>query len=85
MDTSVRDKIIEHLKGKWKDAKCPMCNEAIWEVVSTIYSPPQFAKGGVVLGGEVIPTVPVVCTNCGFTAWVNAMVAGILDQKEDAQ
>ena len=81
MDTNADEKLLAHLKNKWGNAKCPMCAASQWQVFSKVYAPPQFSKAGVVLGGEAIPVVPVVCTNCGFTAWVNAIIAGVLEQE----
>jgi len=31
-----------------------------------------------ILGGPVIPVIPVVCNNCGNTILVNAITAGLL-------
>jgi len=36
--------------------------------------------GGLVLGGPVLPSVPIVCTNCGNTFFLNAKVLGINEE-----
>ena len=79
MDTNAEEKLLAHLRSKWGNAKCPMCGGSEWQVSSTVYAPPKFSMGNVVLGGEALPVVPVICTRCGFTAWVNAIMAGVLE------
>jgi hypothetical protein len=43
-----------------------------------------FAGGGIVIGGRaaVYPLLVVTCTRCGFSVFVNALVAGILPRPE---
>lgn len=72
-------KVIEHLKEKWKGRSCQMCGVGNWNVQDTAYEVRQFSQGGLVVGGPVIPVVPVVCTNCGNTVLVNAIIAKAIE------
>jgi hypothetical protein len=33
--------------------------------------------GGLIIGGPVLPSIPIVCTNCGNTLFLNAKILGI--------
>jgi predicted nucleic-acid-binding Zn-ribbon protein len=71
------NKIIEHLKEKWFAKPCPMCGGGPWNVQDSTFQLTEFNEGNLILGGPVIPIIPVTCGNCGYTALVNAIVAGI--------
>jgi hypothetical protein len=71
-------KVIEHLRAKWAGRPCPMCGVNSWSVQDSTYQLLEFNQGTLVVGGPVIPIVPVVCNNCGNTILVNAIIAGLL-------
>ena len=70
-------KAIDHLRTKWGGTPCPMCRVTNWSIQGAIYQLPQFNPIGMVIGGSLIPVVPVVCGNCGNTILVNAILAGL--------
>jgi len=72
------NKAIEHLRAKWSGRPCLMCGDGNWNVQDSIYQLLEFNHGGLVIGGPVIPIIPVVCSNCGNTLLVNAITAGIV-------
>jgi hypothetical protein len=70
---------LEHLKKKWGGRPCQMCGIGNWNVQTSAYELRQFFQGNLVVGGgPVIPVIPVVCTNCGNTVLVNALVSGAI-------
>jgi hypothetical protein len=72
------DKLLQHLKDKWKTQPCPLCGVRKWNVQSKSFELREFHGGGLVLGpGPIIPVIPVVCTNCGNTILINSLVAGV--------
>jgi hypothetical protein len=71
-------KVIAHLSAKWSGRSCPMCQVGNWSVQESTYQLLEFNQGGLVLGGPVIPVIPVMCSNCGNTLLVNAITAGIV-------
>lgn len=73
-------KFIEYLQGKWGERKCPMCGGGPWTVQDTTFQLIMFYEGGLAVGGPVLPVVPVVCTNCGHTVLVNAIISGVVQQ-----
>lgn len=59
---------------------CVVCGQTKWIVVpkfvvATVGNDPQ----QVMLGGQSMPLVPVVCTNCGNTNLINLLVLGFKD------
>lgn len=78
MEEKDKQKIERHLKEKWALGTCPMCRAQSWEFFERVYTPMGYQEGGYQFGGTQIPVIPVVCTNCGFTAWLNAIVAGVI-------
>lgn len=78
-----RDAAGRWLREKWPNPQCPMCFARNWHVAPTAELR-DFTGGDLVLGGPIIPVVPVVCTNCGNTVLVNALIAGAVEQPPQA-
>lgn len=76
-DSELFERAQAWLNEKWPDEKCPMCGVKNWEVADLVELRPYSGTSSFVLGG-VHPLLPVVCTNCGNTVLVNAVVAGLL-------
>ena len=70
--------LLEFLRRKWRDGRCPMCRSANFNVEEDTYQLMRYGGGSVVIGGPVVPVVPVICTNCGNTVLVNAIIAGVI-------
>ncbi len=71
-------KVIQFLTEKWGNRDCPMCGKGPWEVQEKAFQLSEFHHGNLVVGGPLIPVIPVTCTNCGHTALVNAIIAGAI-------
>lgn len=73
------NKVLQHLRLKWRSQTCPMCNGGPWHVDGTAFELRAFQGGNMVLGaGPIIPVIPVTCNNCGYTVLVNAIKAGVV-------
>jgi predicted RNA-binding Zn-ribbon protein involved in translation (DUF1610 family) len=69
---------INYLKTKWGATKvCPMCGNTKWNVLESTYEIRDWDPRAVLAAGQVLPVVPVVCTNCGNTVLVSAVAAGV--------
>ena len=77
------DQLIKHLKEKWAGRPCQQCGVGDWQVQDSAFELRQFHGGGLRIGGPLIPVVPVVCSNCGNTILVNALIAGALERPEE--
>jgi len=75
-------KIITHLETKWAGRRCPMCSIGTWNVADSVFQLMEFNEGNMVIGGPIIPVIPVTCTNCGNVVFVNAIVAGAVKPGE---
>lgn len=72
------NKFISHLNSKWKNQTCPMCHENKWSVSDTAYELREYNDGNLVVGGPLMPIMPVTCTHCGYTIFVNALIGGAI-------
>ncbi len=71
-------KMISFLSQKWGEKKCNMCGGGTWEVQDKVFQLTEFHQGNLVVGGPLVPVVPVTCTNCGNTTLVNALISGAI-------
>jgi len=74
-------KLLDFLAEKWEGHPCPICGKGPWIVQQKTYQLTEFSPGSIPLPVEqssIVPVVPVSCENCGYTALVNAIIAGIL-------
>jgi hypothetical protein len=70
---------LSWLREHWQDLSRPMHPQrpTNWEIGGMIMTLP-FTGQGVVLGGPTFPLVVVTCGQCGFTALVNGIKAGLV-------
>lgn len=63
--------------------KCPICGTRSWVLLEDIVEVRPFQGGNLTVGGAVYPYVGLMCTNCGNTNFINALVSGVLKAPED--
>lgn len=78
-------KVITHLKEKWEDRPCPMCNAKTWSVTENIQELREFHEKGFNISGPIIPVIPVICNNCGNTFLLNAVILGLITPKKEQE
>jgi hypothetical protein len=63
-----KKRIVEKLKEKGVQGHCPMCNNTNFVLMDGYFSHPLQGNpsSGFVIGGPTIPSIAVVCSNCGF-------------------
>lgn len=50
------EKILTHLKEKWKGRPCPLCGVGNWNLSDSVYELREFNDGNLVLGsGPILP------------------------------
>ena len=60
--------------------RCPLCLNQNWDLQDGFAFPTlQDRTGGQEIGGPGLPSVVIVCDNCGNTHFLNAMVLGLKD------
>jgi predicted nucleic-acid-binding Zn-ribbon protein len=70
------NKFIAFISQKWSGRRCPMCGSGPWSVQDKVFQLTEFHDGNMVIGGPLVPVVPVTCSNCGYTVVVNAILSG---------
>ena len=77
-----QEKLNSYLK-RIKASPCTLCGNNNWSVSDTIFQALEFDAGGLRLGGtDSYPIIPITCSKCGNTIFINALVAGLVDQNE---
>ena len=77
-----RERIAAFINEKWKDKRCPICENTSWSIAPHVLVSNIFSGGDISVGGPVYPIVIVLCDNCGYIHAFNAMKAGLSVAKE---
>lgn len=74
-----RQRLLEHIRARWKQPECVLCGENRWAVVEGIFVIHSSPLRGFRLGGSKVslPTGAVVCLVCGHTELINLVVADV--------
>lgn len=81
MDISQK-KIEQFIQGK-NIPVCPLCLQNEWNMSSKVFQLLEFDTSGLTLGGPTYPVLPITCSHCGNTLFINALIAGLIDQVND--
>ncbi len=77
-EPGVGEQIITALAAHGVKQSCPRCDSTTWALVDGfLHHTISDRAGSVVLGGPTIPTVAVICKNCGFISQHSAVILGI--------
>ncbi len=79
LDWEVEDKVRDFINTKWTTKKCHLCAANDWAIRGYVLLPIG-DKLHLVIGQEVLPSVVVVCKNCGNTHVINAVIAGAVSE-----
>lgn len=81
----LKDKFISEFTRKGTNYKCPVCGQNQFNVEGPFSKGIQSNPGTFVLGGPSVPTMGVICKNCGYIAEFALGVLGLLEEmkKED--
>lgn len=83
LDDEQIDKINRHLDEKGSPPLiCSICHQSKWEIADGVFVSRDQAHIAKLGGGTVIPSIVVICLNCGNTLFFNAIVLGIVQKKE---
>lgn len=62
---------------------CIFCGGQVWVIgpIVRLLTVPSVAKlSDITLGGETMPALPIVCSGCGNTLFINLITSGLLDK-----
>jgi hypothetical protein len=71
---------IAWLEEKWGGRACPYCGASDWAIGEPVQLLAAFVR---YQKGTLSPAFTVMCTNCGHTSLINALVAGLVAEPED--
>lgn len=83
-----QNKLIAKLNSFGSLAKCTVCGNSNWNISDTVFEMREFQGGNLVLGGNqgIYPVIPLTCSTCGNTHFLNAVLLDVLDpQKKEEQ
>lgn len=77
--------IIRIISERVPNVTCPMCHHNNFIIADGYFNMP-ISKNikDIVIAGSTIPSIGIVCTNCGFISFHALGVLGLLNQEEAA-
>lgn len=79
-----KEEIAKILDEKLKGIKCPMCHKDSFIIADGYFNNVlQDNLDGLVLGGSTIPTISIICSNCGFVSQHALGALGLLPIKNN--
>ena len=77
-------KIEDAVKSKTggTNFKCAVCTNNKFSLVGGFINNSLMDSmgGDLVLGGSFLPSIPIVCTNCGNTLFINSQILGLNEE-----
>ena len=74
-DLSAQNSVIASLQRNAPNARCPLCGISNWAVLDSVVYFHQEHAGFTTGVSRTLPSVAVVCQNCGNTHFVSVAVA----------
>jgi predicted nucleic-acid-binding Zn-ribbon protein len=74
-----KQRTLDWINQKWVgDKQCPICRAQSWAVEGVVELRP-YHGGALVMGGSgTYPLAQVICANCGYTHFFNAVLSGVV-------
>jgi transcription elongation factor Elf1 len=86
LNNDQKKKIKEIIDTRIKDLTCPMCNEKNFIMADGYFNHTmQVDLNSLIIGGQSIPTIAIICNNCGFMSQHAAGILGLLPQKQNKE
>lgn len=80
-----KNKIIELFKSRGVKNLCPMCGNNNFIIADAyLNNTLQDNFKNISIGGPSIPTIPIFCSNCGFTSQHALGILGLLSEFDNA-
>ena len=83
LNTEQKQKLVEEIKKKVPNLTCPMCQNKNFVLADGYFNNTiQTDLKTFGIGGPSVPTIGIVCTNCGFVSQHALGVLGLLPKEE---
>ncbi len=84
LNNDQKKKIVEALEKRKHGLTCPMCQNKNFIMADGYFNNNmQTDFGSFSIGGPAIPTIAIVCSNCGFVSQHALGVLGLLPKEEN--
>lgn len=87
MDTNFennKEEIVNKIKEKAQNLACPICGNKNMVLGGGFFAHDlQSNLTSRTMGGQNIPTIPIICSNCGLVREFSMGVLGLLPKNED--
>lgn len=82
LTSAQRARIVEVLTERGVTKACPMCGQSAGRQVVDGYATTGLHADptGITLGGRILPTVQIVCKNCGFVSLFSLGRLGLMNE-----
>ncbi len=67
--------INDHQPG---DVTCAICGTTKWSIAAHVVEVRASTRAAVTIGAPTYPLFQMICSNCGHTLFVNAIIAGVI-------
>ena len=76
-----KKKVEKWLSAKWRGhpAKCQLCGNQSWRLGEMVIAGIAYTPGRFVMGGPTYPLLPLICSNCSQTVFLNAILCGVIE------
>lgn len=61
---------------------CPLCGNRDWSYETKVFNVNQFFPDKLIIGGSALLVIPLTCTKCGNTNFINVLSAGLITSDE---
>lgn len=75
-------KLNDYLQ-KLTPQNCPLCGKGPWIASDTVFQLIEYNQNAIVVGGPVLPVLPLTCESCGNTIFINAIVSKLIDIQQN--
>ncbi|MFA5877711.1 MAG: hypothetical protein WC880_05135 [Candidatus Paceibacterota bacterium] len=83
LSEETKQHIIDELEKRKAVLPCPRCGNKNFSILDGYFVQTiQDDYKGITLGGQVVPSIAVACTRCGFLSQHALGVFGLLDKEE---
>src|SRR2546430_1015867 len=75
-----KKKLADWLSSKGPPPTCPICSSSQWAIGDHLVQPVTLGPARAPqLGGYAYPQAMVISTTCGYTMYINAVLAGLVE------
>ena len=80
LTTAEKLKASDYIASRWQlPITCPICKKTDWFIADHMVAPPITSPdAGMMVGGMSYPHILMISKQCGYTMFINAVMAGLL-------